>query len=261
MSDNILGLSSAGLGGPLSAVDDGSHKFASYGERYANAVWLLVPLALAGLVVAAVRRRPSIFHLAFLIALPLVVAELADTGVSWNHLIDIEVLTAIVVASFCGSTTRRNRPFVRTIVLVSLIWGIATAFQLQQRHDLADAARGVAGRSARSSSQPLRDQLARSEPFLSEDPSVPVLLDRDPVVLDPFMLLRILRDHDDWRDELLQKIKRRRFAAIVLQRRLNPGDRWWRDYHFGPDFARVVAANYRLSEHLDHYFVYRPKRR
>ncbi|HYZ91327.1 MAG TPA: hypothetical protein VFA34_02915 [Actinomycetota bacterium] len=37
---------------------------------------------------ALARKRPTIYHLSFLIALPFVVAEPADTGVSWNHLIE-----------------------------------------------------------------------------------------------------------------------------------------------------------------------------
>jgi hypothetical protein len=259
MSENIIGFSSAGLGDPLSIADDGSHKFVSYAERYANAIWLLVPLALVGLLSALVARRPSIYHLCFLIALPLVVAELADTGVSWNHLIDIEVLTALLVAEWCGRTTIRSGPVAETIVLVALIWGIGTAFQLQERHDLADAARALAGKSGKYDPRPFEDQLGRSTAILSEDPYIPVSLDHDPVVLDPFMLLRILRDHRDWSAAFVRRIERRRFTSIVLLRRLDPSDRWWRDYHFGTRIARAVASNYRFERQTGRYWLYTPR--
>jgi hypothetical protein len=259
MSENIVGFSSAGLGGPLSIADDGSHKFVSYAERYANAMWLLLPLALVGVVSALARRRLAIYHLSFLIALPLAVAELADTGVSWNHLIDLEVLTAIVVAALCGSATARSRPLAETVVLVTLIWGIATAFQLEERHDVADAARALVGKSAKFEAKPLADEIEPGDDFLSEDPYIAVSLGRDPVVLDPFMLLRILRDHREWSDDVVRKIEQRRFTSVVLLRRLDPADRWWREYHFGTRVARAVARNYRLERREGRYWVYSAK--
>jgi hypothetical protein len=260
MSDNILGFSSAGLGGPGSVVLDGSHKFVSYAERYADAVWLLVPLALAGLVWALARRRLTIYHLSFLIALPLVAAELADVGVSWNHLIDVEVLTAILVAEFCGGVSERSRPLVATVVLVSLIWGIATSFQLQQRRDAADAVRALVGRGPNYDPKPLANRLEPDDVLLSEDPYIPVSLDRDPVVLDAFMLLRILRDHPDWKSDFVHKIDDRRFTKIVLTRRLYPRGRWWREYHFGVTVAEAIARNYRLERHVGRYWLYTPVR-
>ncbi|HYZ78783.1 MAG TPA: hypothetical protein VE596_15570 [Gaiellaceae bacterium] len=257
MSENIIGLSSAGLDGPLSIVQDGSHKFVSYAERYANAMWLLIPLALVGLLIALVRRRPTVYHFCFLVALPLVIAELADTGVSWNHLIDIEVLTAILVAELCGSATE-GRPLAEAVVLVTLIWGIGTAFQLQERHDVADAARALVGRSSKYEPRPLAEELEGSNAILSEDPYIPVSLNQDPIVLDPFMLLRTLRDHPQWSADLLRKIERHRFTSIVLVRRLDPADRWWRDYHFGSRVAKAVANNYRLERQTGRYWVYSP---
>ena len=259
MSDNILGLSSAGLGGPLSVAENGTHKFVSYAERYADALWLLIPLALAGVAWAVARRRLTIYHVAFVIALPLVVAELADTGVSWNHLIDIEVLTAIVVADLWGSASERARPVLETVVLISLIWGIATAFQVQERRDVADAARALVGKSAKYSSQPLAGELESVDVLLSEDPYIPVSHGQDPVVLDPFMLLRMLRDHPAWSDDLVRKIERRRFTKIVLLRRLEPADRWWREYHFGARVVSAVADNYRLERQIGRYWVYVPR--
>jgi hypothetical protein len=259
MSDNIVGLSSAGLSGPLSIADDGLRKFASYAERYADAVWLLIPLALVGLLSALSRRRLTIYHLSFLIALPLVVAELADTGVSWNHLIDIEVLTAIVVAELCGSATGHVRPFVQTIVMISLVWGIATAFQVQERHDVVDAARALVGKSAKYPSNPRAGAVGRDDVVLSEDPYFPVSLDQDPVVLDPFMLLRILRDHHDWSAELVGRIQHGRFTKIVLSRRLDPADRWWHDYHFGSQVTNSIANSYRVERRIGRYWIYTPK--
>jgi hypothetical protein len=147
-----------------------------------------------------------------------------------------------------------------TIVLVGLSWGITTAFQLQERHDLADAARALAGASGKYDPKPFGDELGRGTAILSEDPYIPVSLDHDPIVLDPFMLLRTLRDHHDWSADLVRKIERRRFTSIVLLRRLDPSDRWWRDYHFGSRVASAVASNYRLERQTGRNWLYSAKR-
>jgi hypothetical protein len=256
LSENILGFSAAGLGDPVSVALDGSNKFVSYAERYADAVWLLVPLALAGLVLAASRRQLTIYHVSFLLALPLVVVELADVGVSWNHLLDFEVLTVLLVADLVGRAGERSRPIVGTVVLAALVWGIATSFQLQVRKDGADAVRSLLGRGPSYDATPLAGELRASDFFLSEDPYVPVSLGRDPVVLDPYMLRQILRDHPDWQGELLDTINGRRFTKIVLSRRLDPADRWWRDYHFGSTVATAIARNYRLHRLVGRYWLY-----
>ena len=258
MSENILGLSSAGLGGGASIVSDGTHRFVDYGQRYANAAWVLIPLSLAGLVAALGRRRLTLYHVAFLIALPLVVVELADVGASWNHLLDVEVLTALLVAELYGAASERSRPLVATVVLVGLVWGIGTSFQLKERKDAADAVRAVLGSGPSYDRRPLANELGPDDVVLSEDPYVPVSLDRDPVVLDPFMLLRLLRDHPDWRAALVRRIDARRFTKIVLTRKLDPSDRWWREYHFGVPVVRAISRNYRLHRRVGRYWLYQP---
>jgi hypothetical protein len=120
------------------------------------------------------------------------------------------------------------------------------------------AARALVGKSAKYEAVPLAGELERDDDVLSEDPYVLVSLDRDPVVLDPFMLLRILRDHSDWSADLVRRIEQRRFAKIVLSRRLDRADRWWRDYHFGVGVVTAVADNYRLARRIGRYWVYEP---
>ena len=258
MSDNILGLSSSGLGGAASIPFDGTHRFVDYGQRYAAAVWVLIPLSLAGLVTALGRRRPAIYHVAFLIALPLAVVELADVGASWNHLIDVEVLTTLLVAELYGATRDRSRPLMAIVVLVALVWGIGTSFQLKERKDAADAVRAVLGSGPSYDRRPLAKELGPEDVLLSEDPYVAVSLDHDPVVLDPFMLLRLVRDHPDWQAGLLRRVETRHFTKIVLTRRLDPSDRWWREYHFGVPLVTAISRNYRLHRHVGRYWLYQP---
>jgi hypothetical protein len=200
----------------------------------------------------------TIYHVAFLVALPLVVVELADVGASWNHLIDVEVLTVVLVAELYGATGNRSAPIVATVVLVGLIWGIATSFQLKERKDAADALRALVARGPSYDRRPLAGELRPADIVLSEDPYVAVARDQDPLVLDPFMLLRLLRDHHDWEAALVRRIDERRFTKIVLERRLDASGRWWREYHFGVAVVTAVARNYRLDRQLGRYWIYVP---
>jgi hypothetical protein len=86
-----------------------------------------------------------------------------------------------------------------------------------------------------------------------------VLLDQTPVVLDTFMLLRLDRDDPDQTEELRQRIESKAFSKIVLIRQLDPSDDWWRTNHFGPRLIRSIARNYRLTAHVDTYWVYEPR--
>jgi hypothetical protein len=86
-----------------------------------------------------------------------------------------------------------------------------------------------------------------------------VLLDQTPVVLDTFMLLRLDRDDPDQTEELRQRIESKAFSKIVLIRELDLSDDWWRTNHFGPRLIRSIARNYRLTAHVDTYWVYEPR--
>jgi hypothetical protein len=82
-------------------------------------------------------------------------------------------------------------------------------------------------------------------------------------VLDPFMLVRIARDHPDWRAEFIRQIRRRRFTKVVLYYRVQPGDTWWELESLGTPIATAIARNYRLAftpadPRSEGYYVYVP---
>ncbi len=81
--------------------------------------------------------------------------------------------------------------------------------------------------------------------LLSENPYVPVSLGQKPVVLDPFMLWTIARDHPDWRDDLVRRLNGHEFDAVVLFSRLDDPRARYGTHHLGQAIADAIAQNYR----------------
>jgi hypothetical protein len=259
MLDNIVELSFAGSGGGIRHVLAAPETFIVLSKQSADAMWLLVPLALIGLVSAFHRRRLTIYHVSFLIALLIVTVELSDKGAYRNHLIDFAVLTAILVAEICGTgRAPGNRLILRSVTLVTLIFAIGASFP-QERLLASDAVRTLAGRGTSEPKKPLANELDANDVVLSEDPFISVSMGKDPIVLDAFMLLRILRDHRAWEAQLVGRIDDRRFTKVVLLQRLDPADSWWQKWDFGPGVSKAIARNYRLTRKVGQYWLYTPK--
>jgi hypothetical protein len=253
MSENILHLGTSGVH-QVSAWDTPT-RFISLFRSDGDAVWIVFPFALAGLVFALVRRRLTIFHISFVAAALLLLAVLTDVGAFSNHFLDIEVLTVVLVAEAWGATaTLEGHQLLRALALTALIWGIATSYQLVERVDTSGAARTLLGRGVDYGPTPLRGVIKPGDKVLSEDPYVAVSRGQNPVVLDPFMVLRLGRDHPQWRAALVKRLDARRFTKVVLMRRLDPTDPWWRVQHFGPEIAAAMARNYRLSATAPRYY-------
>ena len=149
----------------------------------------------------------------------------------------------------------------RTAVSAILVVALLGGYIKTVAGDTHDAVRVLSGKSRDASTEkfPLRGHVTREDTLLSEDPSIPVLLDQTPVVLDTFMLLRLDRDDPDRTEELLRRIERKAFSKVVLIRELDVTDDWWRTNHFGPRMIRSIARNYSLRAHVDRYWVYEPR--
>jgi hypothetical protein len=143
-----------------------------------------------------------------------------------------------------------------------LVWGLATTYWVNVRTQTRAAASAVfsGDRDPQFAREPLAGKIAPGDTVLSEDPYVPVSMGRTPVVVDPFMLLRVLARHPDLRAGLVNRIDRREFDDVVLIVPLDPAAGRWRTLHFGPQIAAAIARNYRLSGQFGRYWLYVPVR-
>ena len=114
---------------------------------------------------------------------------------------------------------------------------------------------------------PLDEYVKQDDALLSEDPSIPLLMGRRPVVLDAFMLPRLESRHPRWIRELSSRISAHEFDEIVL---LQPITNvvWFAHTDFGSNVSEAIRGNYELKAHVQSsasgaadYWVYVPATR
>jgi hypothetical protein len=263
MSQNLVALAMAGA--QLSGRDTLT-KFAAIGQDSASAVWILVPFAIVAVGTGIVRRRLTVYQVCLVFAAAILLPVLRDVGADSNHLIDVEVLTAIVFAEAVRLAEPRATAFVWPLALTGILWGTLTSYQVYLRPETQAAIHSLLGRDTGYTAGPvLAGVITRRDRILSEDPYIAVSRKEDPVVLDAFMLIRIAHDHPAWQSDLVQRIVDHRFTKIVLEHTLDPKTRWYRVYSLGGPVVTAIARGYRLADVVNDvreggdYFVYVPK--
>jgi hypothetical protein len=188
----------------------------------------------------------------------LLLVTYTDVGADFNQLLDVTVLTVIVVGMHSRrvAMTRIATEPAALALTVAIVWGAGTGIVLTQVPDIRAT---LEHKQLGYPVDPLRSLVGTGDQILSEDPYVPLSLGRDPVVLDPFMLLRLDRIDRAAVTDLVRRIEQKQFDYLVMITSLDPrNDLWWEQYHFG---LRVVAAmrrTYVLQGRFDGYYVYRP---
>jgi hypothetical protein len=258
--ENVVGLSTAGVQG-VSSVLRAPYFLLQLLVEQATGAWVLLPAAAVAGWLAVRDRRATIWLLGLVCALGVLLVVLIDVGTGWNQLIDLVVLAVLVVGQLVGrSWPGLAAGAVPAVAAVMLLWVNLGALAVTIVPDLQPALaalRGTAGDGY--SRRPLAGRVTPATRLLSEDPYVPVSLGQRPVVLDPFMLLRIGRRDPAAARRLVDRIHAREFELIVLVEPLQPVDRpWWREVHFGTDVAGAIADAYVPDGTVQGYHLYRP---
>ena len=261
LSVNLRELAFSGLSSGATPFIEVPHKLYDIVRHRAVVQLFVVPIALASIVRETVERRPSIYTLSWAFALSLLLFVLADEGTDFNHLLDIIALTAVCAGEFVTRTQsgRHGTPIVAAAALV-IVAGVIASYRANVLEDTRVAAASVIGhrRDERYNRELMSRFIAPDENLLSEDASLPLLLDRPPIVLDAFMLKRLGDNHAAWRADLVDRLNQHRFEKIVLIFKLDLADPWWLQSHFGAQVAGAIDCNYHLvREVLGGVFKYR----
>ena len=211
-------------------------------------------------------RRLSVFHVALGYALLVLMGVYVDVGTGFNQLLDVVVLTVLAVGDLAGrADSADERPAPPAIILavaVSVIWAAGLGLVRTVGFDLRAAIAAKARDESAARAAVMVSRLVQpGDEILAEDPSIYVALRRQPVVMDPFMVMRLEQVHPDWVDPLVTRIAERQFSLIVLVVPLEDRnvDYWWSDFHFGPRIAAALRGSYRSDGTLGRYFLYRPR--
>jgi hypothetical protein len=258
--ENVFGLAASG-------VDARSIVLAPYRlilllVSDATPAWAILPLAGAVVWLASIERRASIYAVSLAFALLVLMVVLTDVGTGWNQLIDVVVLLAIVAGELAGRVDAPTRTedgrhrLGAVIVGVALLWISTVGLVVTLVPDV----RATIGGELDSRAIPLEGLADAHTAILSEDPYVPVSLGQAPVVLDPFMLLRLGRDRPEAVQELIGRIRSQEFELVVLVEPLEPLDRtWWNEEHFGSDVVDAIDRAYRFTGRVEGYYLYQPR--
>jgi hypothetical protein len=256
--DNVFGLSTAGVTG-IAGLVTSPYRLAHLIVAEALGVWLLLPIALVLVGMAARRRSVDPWQISLVAALVILLVVLTDIGTGGNQLLDIVVLSGIVVGCAAGHAPPEfgSARLWRMTLSALVVWILVSATAVTVGPAVRDALDAMRDPS-RYHPQPLTGIADGTTKLLSEDPYLPVSLGQDPVVLDPFMLPRIGVDNPAAVRALVDRIDAQDFDLIVLVEPLSNTD-WWADYHFGTPVIAAVERSYTFSERRQGYDVYRPR--
>ena len=265
-SDNVFGLATSALEDPAGTAGAVTTKPLTLIDSDIAAISILLPLAITDLVLAARARSLAVYHFAFVGAVLVTLFVMVDVGAVSNHLLDLEILTVLLVGHLAvgGERLAGASHALAVLVPVAVLWAAVSSYVVDMHGDVRAAARIAVGREPTDASKdPLAGLVSADDSLLSEDPTIDVDHGRDPVVLDPFMLLRIVREHPEWGSELVARIDRREFDRVVLladhvgsDGRIDPGHLRWRREHFGTEIVAAIARSYRFRALAWPYAVY-----
>jgi hypothetical protein len=256
---NVLGLSGAGVGG-LGALIRSPYRF--FHEAIPQALPTLALVPFAGVAVWWTGRRDvSVWALALGVYVVVLMVMLADRGVGWNQFIDLVVLLALIAGEWLGGLPGRSavKPLATALLGLTILWGNVSGLAFLFGPDIKETRDAAFAQAI--TPDPLAGAVSPKTRLLSEDPYVPVSLDRRAVVLDPFMLIEIGRRQPAAIADLVDRIRRRAFDLVVLRVRVDdPSMRSWFDEEaFGSAVADALRANYRYDLWQGGYFLYVPR--
>ena len=266
--ENFFGLSLAGINGIGQALHSPTLLIRT---MFANtpALWALVPVAGLGLAINLARGEASIYDISLICHIPLLFLIFVDIGAGDNHLLDLAVLGVLVIGHASSSVSRAldersavsrqlrspRVTVVQTVVLLFALWITTTQLVVLVPDVYTAAAALTAGGNANH--RPLEGWITANDKILSEDPYVPIAFGQVPVVMDPFMLLRIGKSHPDMVQALIERIEAREFDFVILTAPIERTE-WWEKFHFGSDVIQAIDRSYDFSRGAEGYYVYTP---
>jgi hypothetical protein len=151
-----------------------------------------------------------------------------------NHLIDLAALGALAVGAALAELPDRRLP--RIVLAAASALGVGEAVLLDgmvlRRGELEQAAAAIP---------------AGPEPILSEQPWVPLLAGERAVLLDAYALVLTRRVSPAVDRDLLTRLDRKAFRAVVLIGKAEVAGLWYDDVRFGTGFREHLLANYRYQ--------------
>lgn len=210
----------------------------------------------ATLVISRYRKAllANLLFLFLLVSMGLTLVIFGSPGTEYNHLVDVSTASVLLVGSMEFS---RDSKSIRTSVYVYIfLVAFSTMLNLPPLKGMLTGDNGGIVKKYPREITCLFDQ--DSAKVLSENPMLPILANKRPYILDPFMIRLMIANSTSIRDTVFECIDRKRFSAIVFTRDPLTEVGWYSRTHFGYDFVRRVIHNYEKRISRNPYVIYLP---
>jgi hypothetical protein len=214
---------------------------------------ILLALGTATLLATGARNMRRIPPLLFICTLVVTVVIFSSEGIEGNHLIDLQVASAILVVDWALQAGTPEFAIAASaaaclIAWLALIVNYGSTETVPVRAQLKDVIH-VIGRT--------------DQTILSENPLVPIVAGQQPYLIDPFAFRLMLEKRPSLGEPMWQMLHERRFAAVVLMH--NPNSDEGRDFyaetHLGRGFIERLQQDYELAGTPGGQYLYLPQKR
>jgi hypothetical protein len=204
-----------------------------------------------GLGLWAFRGRAALkdpYFASLLVCFPITIVLFANRGIHVNHFVDVTTLGALaMISSLSYIGAQMTRVSSVAVILATLLGVVDFTFLdgMTIRHGELDRVATAIGRG--------------SEPILSENPWIPIIAGERPFVLDAFSLEETRRASPLLQSDLLDRLDKCRFRAVVLLGLLKGNEDWYTHAAFGAGFTEHLSASYSFAGIVGAHAVYLPR--
>jgi hypothetical protein len=196
------------------------------------------------------QNLPALFLIATIV---ITMAIFGSPGTAGNHLLDVQVASVILLATWVANGTSQLQRRLGVYALALLI--LVAALPL-----LRHIRTWSAWYHPHQFQRVIEVIGPTNGPILSENPVIPALAGQYPYVLDPWMVQLLGKHFPGFEGPLLERLRNRAFSAVVLS--ADPSKKvvrlWYDTVAFGPGFAPTLLENYQLATVVDKDWIYIP---
>ncbi len=160
-------------------------------------------------------------------------------GTETNHLVDISTASILLIGSVIfNSNFVRRKLFTYMYAIIISFAVIYNIFLLVKLID------GSSNLNVRYPEEIVDICRVNDGIILSEDPTIPVLANKKPYILDSFMLRILVNEKEDIKKSLINGVIERKYSVIIFEK--DPLISTDRDIylHYGEEFIEAVISNY-----------------
>ncbi len=187
----------------------------------------------------------------FLVSCAITVFIHGTPGINYNHLVDISASSLLVVGSLVLSSKQnsfRTSSYTLLILLsFSILFSLPSLKALSKNNKNEHFPAEIVSLFKDDNSL-----------VLSEEVMLPILADKNPYLLDPFMLRLAINKNDTVKTSIFDKVKNKAFSAIVFKHDPLEKPGWYAASHFGTELLDLIFLNYSEQSKIGRYTIYLP---